>query len=183
MRDKQFATAIRALKAGHVIAYPTEAVWGLGCDPLNADAVASILAIKKRPQKKGLILVASELAQLGDLQALLQPEQLARITQPSDRPTTWLIPHAGLLPEWIVGEHSTVAIRISTHPIVISLCDRFGGMLVSTSANPAGLPPAENEDQARHYFGAKISAYVSGATGESEQPSAIIDLQTGRQLR
>lgn len=175
--------AVVALSRGEVIAYPTEAVWGLGCDPFSFDAVAQILAVKQRPVEKGLILVASSLLQLGSLLESLEPLQIARLEQKTVRPTTWLIPHFNKIPAWITGGHDTVAIRLSKHPIVVNLCDAFGGMLVSTSANPAGLKPAATETEARAYFSGKVSHYVQGEIGESEQPSDIIDLVSGKQFR
>lgn len=175
--------AVAAMSRGEVIAYPTEAVWGLGCDPFSFDAVSQILAVKQRPVEKGLILVASSLMQLGSVLESLEPSQIARLEQDTIRPTTWLVPHFHKIPAWITGEHDTVAVRLSKHPIVVSLCDAFGGMLVSTSANPAGLKPAASETEAREYFSGKVSHYVQGETGESEQPSDIIDLVSGKQFR
>lgn len=183
MSDQDLTNLSKILSLGEVIAYPTEAVWGLGCDPFNEQAVLKILSVKKRPIEKGLILVASHIDQLNGLLDHLSEEQQQLLLADQGCPATWLIPHRGKIPQWISGEHSTVAVRISTHPTVVELCDSFGGMLVSTSANPAGLEPAVTEAEARAYFGSTISHYVAGETGSSEQPSAIIDLQSGKRLR
>lgn len=176
-------SAINVLDAGGVIAYPTEAVWGLGCDPYDFSAVAKILALKKRSIDKGLILVASELNQLG---ALLQPlslQQIEKLAQHYDVPTTWLIPNNSCVPPWITGKHSKVAIRISKNETVKALCNKYGGMIVSTSANPSGLPEATNALKVRAYFSTAIDYYVQGETDHFKQPSQIIDLDSGRVLR
>jgi len=175
--------AVKCLMRGGVIAYPTESVWGLGCDPFNQAAVARILQLKQRQVAKGLILVASDIEQLGELVADWSIEQRHRLVNEGVTPTTWLIPHHGLIPQWITGEHSSVALRISTHPVVKALCEGFGGPIVSTSANRAGLPAARNQVRSRHYFGSKVDSYVAGATGGKARPSTIIDFETGNILR
>lgn len=130
--------AVAALRQGKVIAYPTEAVWGLGCDPFNAEAVKTVLRLKKRAVEKGLILVAASYAQIEPLLAdTVTDEQRQALQQPSDKPTTWLVPfNPEKLPSWISGAHHTVAVRISSHALVKALCEAAGMPLVSTSANP-----------------------------------------------
>ncbi|MGB5323974.1 MAG: Sua5/YciO/YrdC/YwlC family protein [Pseudomonadales bacterium] len=172
-----------ALGRGELIAYPTEAVWGLGCDPYNEEAVASLLAIKRRPAAKGLILVAADASQLAPLRAGLTDAQWRKLVATTRQPTTWLVPNNGTLPLWICGAHDNVAVRLSSHPVIAALCAGFGEPIVSTSANPTGLPPARNELSARRYFRNGIAAYVAGATGGAKQPSRIIDLCSGERLR
>ncbi len=190
----QLAKAQTALLRGGIIAYPTEAVWGLGCDPFNPDAVLRLLALKKRSVNKGLILVASDLSQLEPLLGDLSVKQRLRLADElSDeesgmsitrlRPTTWLIPSGGVIPQWITGTHDTVAIRVSKHPTVSALCQLFGGLLVSTSANTSGRTPARNQLSARCYFGHRVNAYVSGATFQLDFPSQIRDLMSGELIR
>lgn len=174
---------MQALNAGEIIAYPTEAVWGLGCDPWNEDAVASLLALKRRPQAKGLILVASHYRQFDWLRPGLDAAQWLKLCSVQEEATTWLVPNNGALPGWICGAHEKVALRLSTHPAVVEICNRFGDLLVSTSANPAGLAPARSELAARRYFGKSIAAYVCGPTGGALNPSRIIDLESGARLR
>lgn len=191
--------AARSVNKGGVIAYPTEAVWGLGCDPFNAAAVNRLLKLKRRPPDKGLILIAAAVAdieflynsysrelQQQFLQALATPS-VAKASpdkaEASATATTWLLPHNDLIPPWIVGTHSKVAIRVTQHAVARRLCQNCGGLLVSTSANPAGLSPAKNLLSARAYFGRSVDVYVPGKTGNALRPSAIIDLLSGRQLR
>ncbi len=175
--------ALQALHTGGVIAYPTEAVWGLGCDPYDWRAFQRLLELKQRPLDKGVILVAANEAQLGSLLDNLADEQLATLRQGMEKPTTWLMPSDSSIPSWIRGRHDSVAVRISAHPCIKSLCEAFGGMIVSTSANRAGLPAARSHLRARCLFGDSVDAYVSGAVGGELSPSRIVDLATGQVLR
>lgn len=183
VQGQQLQEAVSALRSGGVIAYPTEAVWGLGCDPFNGNAVKRLLSLKCRPVEKGLILVASREEQLGSLPECLNAQQLGMLRAGQEKPTTWLIPARGHIPDWITGEHTTVAVRISRHPTVYSLCEAFGGMIVSTSANTTGVAPATSEQAVRNMFQDQVDVYVHGELGGQDAPSRIIDLQTGKVLR
>ena len=179
--------AVAQLQAGQVIAYPTEAVWGLGCDPLNAAAFEHILTLKQRPIEKGVIVLAGDIAQVEHLLTGLSSAQRERVVQSwlqpsSDRATTWLLPHAGQIPEWITGQHELVAVRVTTHPLCQALCQQLNGFIVSTSANPAGLEPARSLNEATHYFGNRIG-YLDGALGSCQQPSRILNALTGAVIR
>ena len=176
------ARIIELYQSDGVFAYPTEAVWGLGCNPFNRTAVERILALKKRPVDKGLIIVAAELSQL-EAQLELTPEIIARITTAQLRSTTWLVPCSASMPSWVRGAHTQVAVRFSTHPLVKLLCESVGGPIISTSANPAGLAEALTETEAKAYFGEGVDYYVSGSLGDDPRPSQIIDSQSGAILR
>lgn len=97
--------AAREVRAGAVIAYPTEAVWGLGCDPWNEDAVDRLLAIKNRSVSKGLILVADNIRQFDFLFEDFPQDWIDRMASTWPGPNTWLVPHQNLLPEWVTGVH------------------------------------------------------------------------------
>lgn len=177
--------AAACLHAGGVIAYPTEAVWGLGCDPNDQAAVARLLAIKRRTQDKGLILIAADIDQLTpfiDL-AVLPQEMRERLSADWPGPDTWVVPKSATTPAWIVGAHDGVAVRVSAHPPVVALCDAFGGALVSTSANPAGAPPPRQLDEFDPTLLAALDGLVSGDIGEEPRPSTIRDARSGAVLR
>lgn len=171
------------LRDGQVIAYPTEAVYGLGCDPLNETAVLKLLSLKSRPVSAGLILIGANFAQFDDW--VVRPEQelldRALVTWPG--PVTWLFPKSERVPAFISGVHDTIAIRVTAHQPSIDLCEAFGGPLVSTSANPHSAPPARGPDQVEDYFGDRIGGILAGSLGGREQPSEIRDLATGQQIR
>ncbi|HFC53385.1 MAG TPA: tRNA threonylcarbamoyladenosine biosynthesis protein RimN [Gammaproteobacteria bacterium] len=185
MKQAHFALrrARRTLSQGGVVAYPTEAVYGLGCDPLDDDAVGRLLEMKGRPVHKGLILIAAEFSQL--LPFIESPcadgLQLLRESWPG--PVTWVVAARPELPFWLRGNHATVAVRVTGHPLAAALCRAFGGALVSTSANPAGLPPARSPLAVRRYFGEQVNQILHGATGGLRKPTEIRSLADGRVLR
>ncbi len=172
-----------ALAQGEVIAYPTEAVWGLGCDPFNQHAVSKVLALKSRSENKGLILVAGKIAQFEFLLDGLKRDSRELLERSWPGHTTWLVPHKGRIPRFVSGEHDTIALRVSGHPVVQALCHRFGGPIVSTSANPQGLTPAASQFKARRYFGHKNVLFAPGHIGTALKPSKIVDLVTGTVIR
>ncbi|MCD9033723.1 Sua5/YciO/YrdC/YwlC family protein [Luteimonas sp. Y-2-2-4F] len=177
--------AARRLRAGAVLAYPTEAVWGLGCDPFDEAAVRRLLAIKSRPPDKGLILVAAEPAQLDGLVdwASLPPARRDAVAASWPGPHTWVVPAAARVPRWITGEHDGVAVRCSAHPQVAALCRAFGGALVSTSANSAGAPPPRTLGALEPALREAIDGVVEGESGDLDRPTPIRDARDGRALR
>ena len=163
--------AVKTLNEGGIIAYPTEAVFGLGCYPENAHSVARILSLKDRSVRKGLILIAASLEQLdpyvdypGDVR------QKVSATWPGS--VTWVLPAKANVPAWITGFKDTVAVRVCAYPVVQALCSK-AGVIVSTSANPARKPPARNAFKVRCYFGNDIDYILSGDTGDKKLPSEI----------
>ena len=172
--------AALAIKQGGIIAYPTEAVYGLGCDPYQQTAVYQLLALKNRPVEKGLILVASDLEQLTDFIEPLTNEQIQCIQDSCN--TSWLVPACNA-PDWLRGTHKTLAIRLSSHPVVRQLCHSLDQPLVSTSANPAGKNPAKNSLQSHHYFHNELDIIISSDTGSLKQPTEIRDLLTQQVIR
>lgn len=167
---------------GEVIAYPTEAVWGLGCDYRNDHAIKEILTLKHRASKKGLILVAAGIEQFDFLLADLTAQLHAKLATSWPGHNTWLVPHHNRVSALIAGEHSTVAVRVSAHPVVKALCELHGGPIVSTSANPQGLPPALDAVKVRQYFGQQVYL-VPGRVGANRSPSQIRDLISDKMIR
>ena len=175
--------AVRVLRAGGVIAYPTEGVWGLGCDPLDQAAVARILVLKGRDPDQGLILVAASIEQVEPYLQRLPLAARHELQRSWPGGTTWVVPVVGEVPGWIVGRHSSVALRVTDHPQVIALCERFGSAIVSTSANPHGRPAARSLLKVRQYFRDRVDYVLPGELGGRRQPSQIRDALTGRMLR
>lgn len=175
--------AIDALDRGGIVAYPTEGVWGLGCDPTDPVACQRLLTLKQRPVHKGLILIGDRMEDFRPYVLLpsRSAERRALATWPG--PVTWLFPAAPEAPRWITGEHASVAIRIPGHPVARALCARWGGALVSTSANRAGQAPALSATAVRLRFGDAIDALVPGALGGRGKPSTIRDVRSGMMVR
>ena len=188
MLTTSVAEASQCLKQGKVLAYPTEAVWGLGCDPYNESAFLEILRLKQRPIEKGVILLAGQISQVEHLLAKLPAANKQQVvdcwTQQSnhERATTWLLPADEQIPTWIKGQHPKVAVRVTNHPLCIALCNAFDSFIVSTSANPAGQTPARSLQDVSHYFGQQLN-YLNGDLGLSREPSRIVDAMTGEVIR
>ncbi|MEB6677170.1 Sua5/YciO/YrdC/YwlC family protein [Acinetobacter haemolyticus] len=188
MITSSVADAAQLLKQGQVLAYPTEAVWGLGCDPFNEQAFQNVLECKHRPIEKGVILLAGCIEQVEHLLQDLEPAIRHEVINSwsdrveTERATTWLLPADQHIPTWIKGQHPLVAVRVTTHPLCVQLCHHFGGFVVSTSANPAGLAPARSLEEAHNYFGHSLH-YLAGNLGLSQEPSRILNALTGEVVR
>ena len=177
--------AIATVRNGGVIAYPTEGVWGLGCDPRDEAATMRVLALKQREVDKGLILIAADEAQLApfiDMDALA-PDQRDAVRTTWPGANTWIVPASASAPRWITGDHDGIAVRVSAHPVVIALCDAFGGALVSTSANIATLPAPRTREELDPRIVAGVDAIAPGETGGLLQATPIRDARDGRSLR
>lgn len=179
----QIQQAAKVLRQGGVIAYPTEAVWGLGCDPHDERAINRLLAIKQRPAEKGLILIAASLEQFAPYLEGLDAEQLAILELSWPGPITFIVPDNGYTPELVRGNHRSVALRVTAHRQTAELCRCFGGPIVSTSANRAGLPAAKWPWQVQRQLAGKLDYQLSGQLGRLNKPTEIRDLLTGKTIR
>lgn len=171
---------IKPLKQGGVIAYPTEAVFGLGCDPLNETAVRRLLSLKQRSLDKGLILIASDFSQVADFLLPLNDQQ-KQVTQPSE--TTWIFPAKSNAPHWITGKFDSIAVRITKHPPVRQLCELFGSALISTSANLSGQPPAKSSHEVIVQFDQLLDGVLDREVGTLLKPTEIRDSMTRKIIR
>lgn len=178
------AQSNQLLVAGSVIAYPTEAVFGLGCDPDNQHAVLTLLTLKQRPIEKGLILIARNFDQLIPYidDKSLTEQQIQLITTPSSKAITWVVPKNNHTPYWLTGQFDSIAIRICAHPLVKELCLLFGKPLVSTSANLSGQAPCRTFNEVETQFGANFPV-LKGETAHQFNPSEIRDLISGKIIR
>ena len=174
-----------ALQSEGVIVYPTEAVYGLGCDPDSEAAVMKLLDIKQRPVEKGLILIADNYGQLLKYvdDDKIPMDKRADIFSSWPAAITWVMPANKSTPKWLTGQFDTIAVRVTNHPVVKQLCQEFGKPLVSTSANLSGQDPVLTLEEAKNTFGDKVSAYVEGALGGNTKPSQIKDAFTGKLFR
>ncbi|BBA33473.1 threonylcarbamoyl-AMP synthase [Methylocaldum marinum] len=175
--------AAARLRRGGIIAYPTEGVFGLGCNPLDRESVLRLLALKQRPTAKGLVLIAAEFTQLEPYLDIPTELMRNRVLATWPGPVTWIIPAADWVPAWLTGEHAGLAVRVTAHPVAAALCLAFGRPIVSTSANPSGLPPARTALSVRKYFRDGSVMIVPGQLGELRGPTAMYDASTGVRLR
>lgn len=175
------ATAVEIVRNGGVVACPTEAVYGLSCDPWNESATRELLRLKSRDVAQGVILAAGGLYQFTSLVRDLSRNEQQRLADSWPGPVTWLVPANENVPDWIRGRHKSVALRVTAHPVMAELCRVAGKPLVSTSANPSTQPPARTPESVEQYFpGLPI---VRGELGGARNPSEIRDLHSGAIVR
>lgn len=179
----QLRQSVRILRAGGLLAHPTEGVWGLACDPLNPIAVTRLLAAKQRNPDKGFILVAAEAAMLQPYLAADSQDHLKKAQATWPGPNTWLLAANPALPWWITGAHESIATRVSDHPLVAALSQALGGALISSSANRSGHPAARNAWQVRAQLRPWLDGVLAGELQTPGQPSAIYDAASGQKLR
>lgn len=172
------------LKKGEVIAYPTEAVFGLGCDPDCESAVLKLLTLKQRTIEKGLILIASHYQQLIPYidESILTNEQKQQAFTSWPGPVTWIFPKNINTPYFLTGKFNSIAVRVTCHPLVCKLCELFDKPLVSTSANLSAHEPCRTANEVAKQFGENFPI-LKGETGQRSQPSEIRDIQTGYIIR
>lgn len=182
--NQDIRAAVSVLRKGGVILYPTDTVWGLGCDATNPEAVRKVFAIKRRSDAKALITLVGSLAQLERTVDCI-PEVAFQLIEYADRPTTIIYDHpsaaARIAPE-LVAEDGTIGVRVTAEAFSSALCTAFRLPLVSTSANISGEPAPEVFRQ----ISAEIvdaADYVCLSRREEEpsgvRPSSIIRLTEG----
>lgn len=167
---------------GGIIAYPTESVYGLGCDPSDYQAVKLICQLKQRSLTKGLILIASHPEQLQAFTRLTAKHKQI-IQAKHNKPTTWIVPASDDCPLWLRGQHRGIAVRITRHPLASQLCKQTGLALVSTSANISTHPAARNPLTVQRVFGDSIDLIIHGETGLSTRATEIRDISSKRLIR
>ena len=128
---------MQALQNGGTILYPTDTVWGLGCDAMNAIAVEKIFAIKQRPKEKSMIVLLADARDILQYVAAPHPDIIA-IVENFERPTTVIYENALGFPDNVVNKDGSIAIRVTTDPFCKALIKRFRGPIISTSANISG---------------------------------------------
>jgi len=175
---------VQVLNNKNVIAYPTESMFGLGCDPTSEEAVKKLLILKKRSIKKGLILVASQYDQIkmyiNESKISIRKKNQMFLHWPG--PFTFLVPANSSAPYWLTGSFNTVAVRISNHFCIKKLCDSFGKALISTSANITNMVPCLTPEEVFKCFG-KNFPLLNGKIGNEKYPSKIINIINGKLIR
>ncbi|MDM8566219.1 L-threonylcarbamoyladenylate synthase [Candidatus Halobeggiatoa sp. HSG11] len=183
MQNENVKQAVQYLRQGKIIAYPTEAVYGLGCDPYNETALKNLLKLKQRSWKKGLILIASDYKQLEPFLQPLTSELETKLFASWPGPITWLLPAKTGVSHYLRGKSDKLAVRVTAHPQVIALCKQWGKALVSTSANTSDIPPCITASEVECGFEDKIDYLLPGQVGDRQRPSEIRDALTDEVLR
>ncbi|MGJ8694068.1 MAG: L-threonylcarbamoyladenylate synthase [Thalassotalea sp.] len=179
------ANAVEVFQQGGIIAYPTEAVFGLGCDPDNQAAVEKLLEIKQRPIEKGLILLAANYSQLlpyVDDAKIPQDKRFSVLSRWPDG-ITQVLPANQNIAKYLTGKFSTIAVRVTSQPDVVALCKVTNKPIVSTSCNLTGGEPAKTYQTIDEQLQTQIDFIIQGETLGYTQPSTIIDGLTGETFR
>ncbi|WP_430391869.1 L-threonylcarbamoyladenylate synthase [Dyella sp. 20L07] len=183
LADLDAAAAL--LRNGGVLAYPTEAVFGLGCDPHDQQAFERLFALKQRPPTQGVLLIAADVTQVQryiDLSAV-PSTVMSEVLASWPGPNTWIFPRSPDVPDWVAGAHAGIALRVTAHAPAAALCRAFGGALVSTSANPHGSPPARSVATLEAYFGDALDGLLDAPLGDQQRPTVIRDALSGAIIR
>lgn len=177
--------AASLLREGGVLAYPTEAVFGLGCDPHDRTAFERLFALKGRPYSQGVLLIAADFLQAAPYIDLtkVSAKALEKVLASWPGPNTWIFPRSAHVPEWVAGNHAGIALRVTAHAPAAALCQAFGGAVVSTSANPHGEPPARDLPTLERYFGARLDGVLDAELGGLDRPTVIRDALSGAIIR
>ncbi|UDG81179.1 Threonylcarbamoyl-AMP synthase [Candidatus Hartigia pinicola] len=175
---------IISFNKGNVIAYPTESIFGIGCDPDNEKAVNKLLELKQRSWKKGLILIADNYEKfenyIDDNQ--LNNKQKQAIFSSWPGPVTWIIPANTLTPKWLTGHFNTLAVRVTNHTLARLLCRKYGKPIVSTSANLSGQIPCRTTLEVIEKLKGNLLVF-DGLVNGHLNPSEIRDSRTGQIYR
>lgn len=177
--------AAALLRCGGVLAYPTEAVFGLGCDPHDRAAFEKLFSLKQRPSTQGVLLIAADFDQIARYVdfAAVPDSVLQQVNASWPGPHTWIFPRSAAVPDWLSGSHPGIALRVTAHAPTAALCRAFGGALVSTSANPHGQPPARAADVVAQYFGDALDGLLEAPLGGQQRPTVIRDALSGAIIR
>ncbi|HJR11155.1 MAG TPA: Sua5/YciO/YrdC/YwlC family protein [Rhodanobacteraceae bacterium] len=175
--------AAALLRAGGVLAYPTEGVYGLGCDPDNREAFEKIFAMKRRAPEQGVLLIAADFEQVRAWVGDASETALDRARAAWPGAHTFIFPRSPRVPEWVAGMHAGIALRVTAHAPSAALCCAFGGPIVSTSANRHGEPPARSAADIHAIFGDEPDGILDAPLGGLDKPTPITDAVSGATIR
>jgi L-threonylcarbamoyladenylate synthase len=177
--DQDIARAVAVLKAGGLVAFPTETVYGLGADASNPQAVAKVFSAKGRPADHPLIVHVADAVQLPLWARQVPPaaHTLAKAYWPG--PLTLILERAARVPDAVTGGQDTVALRVPSHPVALALLRAFGGGIAAPSANRFGRVSATNAQHVRREFGSTVDCVLDGGACDIGIESTIVDLSRG----
>lgn len=177
--DRRVRHAAMVIRNGGVVAHATEGVFGFACEPHRPDAIVRLRRLKRRPARKGFLLIAADEEQLAKYCVAI-PDR-ARKSWPG--PHTWLVAARPGIARRITGGSDRIAVRITAHRQAAALCRAAGGALISTSANRSNQVPARTYREAVRRFGGIVDYVLPGRSGRLRGPTPIADAATGRIIR
>jgi len=168
------------LQAGGIILYPTDTVWGIGCDATNEEAVKKVYELKRRVDNKAMLVLTDNPAKLNMYVSRI-PDIAWDLIEVADKPLTIIYPKAKNLAANLLADDQSVGIRITNEPFSKTLCERFRKPIVSTSANISGQPSPSNFNEISEEIKAGVDYVVNFRQEEiiKANPSGIIKLGEG----
>jgi L-threonylcarbamoyladenylate synthase len=177
--DEAVRIAAFILKEGGVVVYPTETVYGIGCVPSDPDAAQRVCEIKQRADKP-LPLICSDIEYARKVVEMTPAaEKLAAKFWPG--PLTMVLSAKVKYSMWVTHGASTLAVRVTEHPVAQKLAKLAGGVIVSTSANISGDEPAKSAQEAKEIFGNKVDVILDSGPSPRSESSTVVDL-TGEEI-
>jgi L-threonylcarbamoyladenylate synthase len=175
--DERVKHATRILRAGGVVVYPTETLYGLGADAGNAAALQRLVELKGREPGKPIAVLIGNVRMLGAVVADIPPlaEALMRRFWPG--PLTIVLPARASLSPVLTGGGDGIGVRLSRHPMATALVRCLGQPVTAPSANPAGQPPPRRIEEARIYFGSRVDFYLDAGCLAGEPASTVVDVR------
>lgn len=177
--NEEIKKAIKVMAQGGVILYPTDTIWGIGCDATNAEAVAAVYKIKKRIDSKALICLVDNAVKI-DFYVDTPPEIAFDLIEASDKPLTIIYDHARNLAPNLLAEDGSIAIRVTNEEVSHQLCSQFRKAIVSTSANVSGEPSPQCFDEISEEIRDAVDYILPLRQDERQKnkPSSIIKVGT-----
>jgi len=171
---KNILTASRIVRKGGLVVYPTETVYGLGCDPLNIEAVKRIFKVKGE-RRKPLPILASSIKNVEKIASMSQEgEKIASKFWPG--PLTLVFPKKLVLPDIVTCNLDSVGVRIPRHDVALQLISLSDGLLIGTSANRTGEKPPRTVQEATQQLKEKVDLVLDGGPTTLGRPSTVADL-------
>ena len=167
--------AARIIRAGGVVAAPTDTLYGLAADPFQPDAVARVFAVKGRSAERALPLIAADTAQVERFLGELPPMAQALAADFWPGPLTLLLAAPATLPAEVTGGTGRVGVRVPAHDIARALCRACGTVLTATSANVSGEPAPDDPGEVDRTIGSQIDVLLDAGRTAGGPPSTIVD--------
>ncbi|OGQ14984.1 MAG: threonylcarbamoyl-AMP synthase [Deltaproteobacteria bacterium RIFCSPHIGHO2_02_FULL_40_11] len=175
-----FEPVIQALESGGIIAYPTETVYGLGCDPFQRTSIEKIFELKQRPLAQTPLILIPDVGWLEKLCKNIDPLTAKLVDHFWPGPLTLIFQASKEMPPWLIRDDETLAVRHSSHPWVEVFMKAYQKPLISTSANLSGQEPSLTIESVKQVFGDKVDLYIDGGELRQNKSSSIVMIQEGK---
>ncbi len=178
--NEEIKKACQVMREGGVILYPTDTIWGIGCDATNEEAVRRVYEIKRRADSKAMLVLVDSAVKV-DFYVQDVPEVAWNLIEVADKPLTIIYSGARNLAPNLLAEDGSVGIRVTGEEFSKRLCQQFRKAIVSTSANVSGQPSPQNFSEISEEIKAAVDYIVDYRREETTQakPSSIIKLDKG----